>query len=121
MTDQQDLSRHSENAAHQAAAKEKAERPLDAAACSLPKYLKSCRPPFFAMGGQIFGRCAQGDALALDIRGWGRLTNASSKLTEDKACAIQDEFAEWVCKTLNAAAENTPDQERKSPASDGSI
>jgi hypothetical protein len=33
MTDQQDISRHSENAAHQAAAKEKAERPLDAAAC----------------------------------------------------------------------------------------
>jgi hypothetical protein len=33
MTDQQDISRHSENAAHQAAAKEKAKRPLDAA-CS---------------------------------------------------------------------------------------
>ena len=31
MTDQQDISRHSENAAHQAAAKGKAERPLDAA------------------------------------------------------------------------------------------
>jgi hypothetical protein len=34
MTDQQDISRHSENAAHQAAAKEKAERSLDATACS---------------------------------------------------------------------------------------
>jgi hypothetical protein len=30
MPDQQDISRHSENAAHRAAVKEKAERPLDA-------------------------------------------------------------------------------------------
>jgi len=94
-------------------------RPTDAATCSLPKYLESCKPPFFSVGGQIFGKYPHGDALALDVRGWGRLTNLSSKLTEDEACIIQDEFAAWVCKALNTAAENSSDQERKSPASDG--
>jgi hypothetical protein len=77
-----------------------------ASACSLPSYLKTCRPPFFRVGEQIFGKCKDGDAIALDIRGWGRLTNASSKITEDEACNMQDEFGDWVCKALNAAAEN---------------
>lgn len=75
---------------------------LAAPPCSLPKYLKTCRPPFFRVGEQIFGKCKDGDAIALDIRGRGRLTNASSKITEDEACAMQDEFGDWVCKTLNA-------------------
>ena len=77
-----------------------------ATTCSLPSYLKTCHPPFFRVGAQIFGECKDGDALALDIRGWGRLTNASSKITEDEACRMQDEFGDWVCKALNAAAEN---------------
>jgi hypothetical protein len=86
----------------------KSKTPSDAAACSLPKYLKSCKPPFFSVGSQIFGKYPpHGDALALDVRGWGRLTNSSSKLTEDEACVIQDEFAAWVCKAMNTAAENS--------------
>jgi len=74
---------------------------------SLPEYLKTCVPPFRRFGSQIFGKCPQGDALALDIRGWGRLTNSISKLTEAEAYNMQEKFGDWVCQTLNNAAKNT--------------
>jgi hypothetical protein len=92
----------------------KSKTPSDAAACSLPKYLKSCKPPFFSVGSQIFGKYPpHGDSLALEVRGWGRLTNSSSKLTEGEACVIQDEFAAWVCKAMNTAAENADAMARR--------
>jgi hypothetical protein len=78
-----------------------------AAPYSLPKYLERCQPPFFRSGWQIFGKDKiTGDAVCLDIRGWGRLTGAMSGYTEDEACAMQDEFGDWVVNAMNAAAEN---------------
>ena len=87
-------------------AKMRLENGLVAPTGSLPRYLNKCRPPFRRFGCQIFGKYEHGDSLALDIRGWGRLTNAGTELTEEEACALQDEFGDWVCKVLNAAAEN---------------
>ena len=87
-------------------AKRRLENGMIAPSGSLPRYINNCRPPFRRFGSQIFGKYSQGDSLALDIRGWGRLTNASSKLTEEEAMNLQDEFGDWVCKVLNDAAEN---------------
>ena len=46
----------------------------------------------------IFGAAACGESHVLDVRGWGYL---ASKMTVEKAEAIQDEFGELVVKLLN--------------------
>lgn len=36
------------------------------------------------------------------IRGWGHLTGIGGlHLTDKEACKIQDDFAKWICETLN--------------------
>lgn len=68
----------------------------------LPEQFKG---PFSHTMGKVFIKTHLGDTNVLDIRGWGYLTGTGGGLAikQELAAEIQDQFAEWVVHTLNAA------------------
>ena len=67
-------------------------------------FLEYYKPPFTYESYSQRVLCA--DGMALDVRGWGRLTGGGAlALPADKAMKIQDDFGRWVAETLNKASE----------------
>jgi hypothetical protein len=63
------------------------------------------KPPFWHEDGMIFFGDRHNAGHALDVRGWGCLTDQSRLgLSEQQASNLQNQFAEHVVKLLNSNA-----------------